>query len=167
MVTIGTGGFSWCYLILIVLACLNLHVKHFTPRVGGVAVELGYLALAPGLILSGILITIDSWVDAVKTKRISSMAIAGWNTAATINNVYEFASNAGGIFDDVFKFFTGDSKGKDKDDDAAATIVLAIVALSVVAGFVTTAIIVGKSRASELRSHVAELQQASWHNAIA
>src|SRR5439155_2528489 len=51
----SASGFSWCYLIL--LALTGYHFEWITQQQLVVALNLGYILLIPGILLSGLMIT--------------------------------------------------------------------------------------------------------------
>src|SRR5438067_12940023 len=55
----SASGFSWCYLIL--LAFVGYHFEWLDPAQMEAALYLGYILLIPGILLSGLMITLDSW----------------------------------------------------------------------------------------------------------
>src|SRR5262245_56527681 len=55
----SASGFTWCYLIL--LGAIGYHFEFIDGEQFGVALNLGYILLIPGILLSGLMITLDSW----------------------------------------------------------------------------------------------------------
>src|SRR3954447_4614963 len=55
----SASGFSWCYLILIGFGAYKFDA--ITGEQFEVALNLGYILLIPGILLSGLMITLDSW----------------------------------------------------------------------------------------------------------
>src|SRR4051795_1124017 len=53
----SASGFTWCYLIFLVLTANYFGVVDQTQV--NVALSLGYLLLIPGILLSGLMITLD------------------------------------------------------------------------------------------------------------
>src|SRR4051794_20879518 len=60
----SASGFSWCYLIL--LAFVANHFEAIDAAQMQVAFNLGYLLLIPGILLSGLMIALDSWARAFR-----------------------------------------------------------------------------------------------------
>src|SRR4051794_33821260 len=60
----SASGFSWCYLILLALAAYHFGV--ISQGQAAVALDLGYVLLIPGIPLSGLVITLDSWARAFR-----------------------------------------------------------------------------------------------------
>ena len=75
----SASGFSWCYLIILVVAGHGLgwldndHVE--------LALRLGYVLLIPGILVSGLMITLDSWARAYRTRR--ALVVAAGRTSAS------------------------------------------------------------------------------------
>lgn len=107
---------------------------------GEVMFNLGYLIIIGPVIFSGFGLTIHSYVMAWKRRTFPDLAVAGWNTFAQFNNVYQAARHAPGAWDSVLKGLTG---GKSKDKGGAIIILLVILAL--VGGTMTTIAIVRKA----------------------
>src|SRR2546430_10795422 len=55
----SASGFSWCYLIL--LAAIAYHFEGLDQAQFTAALYLGYSLLIPGILLSGLRITLHSW----------------------------------------------------------------------------------------------------------
>jgi hypothetical protein len=62
--------------------------------------QLGYILLIPGILSSGMVITLDSWARAYRRRTIGSLGRAAWNTYAQIHNTYH-------AFSDIDKAFDG------------------------------------------------------------
>src|SRR5580704_6802900 len=60
----SASGFTWCYLILFCLGAYWLGYLDETRL--SVALDLGYIVLIPGILLSGLMITLDSWARAFR-----------------------------------------------------------------------------------------------------
>ena len=121
--TMSASGFTWCYTIIIFIIAI-----------------LG----------SGLAIWLDSVTTAYRTRRVSDMAVAGWNTFAQVHNTYEAFSGLGDIFKDIGKVFGGDSDSDDKDG-AMAMLALLLVLLALSGGVLTTAYIIRWSARSYAR----------------
>src|SRR5258707_8139314 len=64
----AASGFSWCFLILLALGAH--YFDWITEQQMVVALQLGYILIIPGVLLSGLMITVDSWARAFRTRRI-------------------------------------------------------------------------------------------------
>src|SRR5581483_5577477 len=146
-------GFSWCFLLPLALLAYTNQWYGFDNKALTATMNLGYIVLAPTMCLSGLFIWIDSLIIAWKERTFSSIAVAGWNTYAQLHNTYEVFTSLGPALDNVGSFFSG-LKGKDDDDDnknGLFVLVIALVVISVAAGFlVATAIVVKTARAESL-----------------
>jgi hypothetical protein len=138
-------GFSWCYLIFLALTA------HFFGWIGEretlVCLQLGYLILVPFILVAGYAITLDSWAQAYRERTWGSYGTAAWNTYASIHNTYSAWKSYGDAFASVFDFF----KGKDDDSDSdgkAVVLLIVLVAISLLAGVLTTTVIIRKAAAS-------------------
>jgi hypothetical protein len=125
-------GFSWCLLLPLSLVSYYYHWFGFDQQELVVTMSLGYLILAPMIILSGLGIWIDSLVQAWKTKSFANIAVAGYNTYAQISNMVDVAKNYPSSFNTISDFFKDAfSNSKDSDDfehegSAKGVIILAI-----------------------------------------
>src|ERR1700738_4453697 len=55
----SASGFTWCYLILLVLSAYYFEWLHKDALMA--ALNLGYILIIPGVLFSGLMITVDSW----------------------------------------------------------------------------------------------------------
>src|SRR5262249_52929359 len=99
-------GLSLCILIFLSLGAYWF--SWITPEQTQVALKLGYILIIPGMLFSGLMIALDSWARAFRTKRIADFGIAAYNTFAQIHNTYHAVRDFGSAFRDVSSFF-GDS----------------------------------------------------------
>src|SRR4051794_10933614 len=74
----SASGFSWCYLILIGFGAYKFDA--ITGEQFAVALNLGYLLLIPGILLSGLMITLDSWGRAFRQGGFLNYGAAIYNT---------------------------------------------------------------------------------------
>ncbi len=163
--TMSACGFSWCYLILLVIGGSYIPVGHNTahtaiyavsPDILVAAMNLGFLILIGPIIGSGLAITVNSWAVAYRERTLGSGAIAGWNTFAQAYNMYQVATLLPQVLSELGGFFSGKSASTAAGGDAKAKailIVIALVVVSIVGGILTTrAIIVATAR-----DHVGEV----------
>src|SRR5688572_11828051 len=64
--TQSAAGFSWCYLIALGFAAYGLDWIGLGDL--KFALDLGYVLLIPGVLLSGLMIMLDSWARAYRTR---------------------------------------------------------------------------------------------------
>src|SRR2546423_9741851 len=76
----SASGFTWCYLILLALAAYHFGVISETQV--AVALNLGYVLLIPGILLSGLMITLDSWARAFRRGGFLNYGVAVYTTYA-------------------------------------------------------------------------------------
>jgi hypothetical protein len=145
----AASGFSWCFLIL--LALVAHWLDWITAEQTKIALQLGYILIIPGVLFSGLMITVDSWAVAFRTKRIGAFGVAAYNTFAQAYNTYNAIRDFGTAFKDVTNFF-GESRSSDDKDDSggkAVLIVVLIVAIAILGGILLTAAIIRKVAASQ------------------
>ncbi len=138
----SASGFTWCYLIILLLGghyIEPLFLKEGQqPVLNDEAVlagfSLGYLIIIPGVLFSGLMIWVDSVAQAWKKRSFGNIATASWNTFAKIHNTYSAMRGMPEAFGRVSKFFSGkgDSKGK------GALFIVMFVVLALISGILTT-----------------------------
>jgi hypothetical protein len=147
----SASGFSWCYLIVLVVIGHGLKVISLEDV--PVIFSIGYILLIPGILFSGLMIMVDSWARAYRTRTVRDIGIAAWNTYAEIHNVYHAIKDLdkafGHVVDEVGKDSGSGSGGNDKNKGAALVIVIAIVIVALLAGVLTTAVIIARSAGND------------------
>jgi hypothetical protein len=141
----SASGFTWCYLILLVLGGYYAQASflepgeapYLTPEAVNAALSLGYLIIVPGVLFTGIVIWIDSLVQAWRNRTFGNIAGAAWNTFANVHNVYSAMRGMPEAWGSVKDFFGGDS---DSDDakSKGILIVIVLVIVAIIGGIMTT-----------------------------
>lgn len=148
-------GFTWCYTLLmafiasVVQVEADDHTRHAlldAQYVQGM-VELGYVVIILPILGSGLAITVESWSYFWRRRTFGSGAVAGYNTAAQIHNMYSAASNLPGVFRHLGKLFGGDGK-----KDGRAILIIVLVAVAVLGGVLTTYAIIRSTMTSVART---------------
>jgi hypothetical protein len=149
----SASGFTWCYLIVLLLGGYYLQFGFLKPDAQGVVhplitldhvqggFALGYLIIIPGILFSGLMIWVDSMIQAWKRRDFASVGTAAWNTFAQIHNTYSAMRGVPEAIGKVSEVFLG--KGS-KSDKKGAVIVLLLVILAVISGVLTTMSIINK-----------------------
>ena len=147
-------GFTWCYLSF--LALVGHHFHWLTDEQTVMALSLGYVLLVPFLLFAGYAITLDSWGQAFRQGGVLNYGMAAWNTYASIHNTWSAWRNLGEAFtslrDGPFAEPTvrGVSRDRDRDRDGGGPIIVLLLVLFVLlAGVLTTAVIIRRVAASE------------------
>lgn len=163
----SASGFTWCYLIILVLINSAMPHKWQLPQKYSDAVlALGYLAIILPIIGSGIAITIQSWAYFWRERTFKNGAIAGYNTFADIYNIYEAIDAIPDALSIVGKAFGGSSSSDDDDDSGSGKLimlVIVIVILAIVGGILTTTMIIrctARRQAQEQKLRASE----AWRN---
>jgi hypothetical protein len=138
----SASGFTWCYLLLLGLAAR--HFDFLSPDQLGVAFNLGYVLLIPGILLSGLAIAVDSWARAFRQGGFLNYGLAVYNTYAQVHNTYSAVTTFGRAFGSLQDFFGKD----DRDERPAWVLVLLLVVVALAAGILTTALIIRRVAAS-------------------
>lgn len=148
----SASGFTWCYLIVILLGAYYGQPMFLekgqepvlTMKAVKVGFDLGYLIIIPGILFSGFMIWIDSLVRAWRERDLPNIGIASWNTFAQMHNTYRAMSGIPEAFGSVVDFFKGDGDG---DSDAKSFLIIllvVIVVVAVISGILTTWAIINK-----------------------
>ena len=137
-------GFSYIYITILVYACSALHILSHSGI--NFMTSLTYVFLIVPLLGTGIIITIQSWIQASREKSLLSMGVAGWNTFATAYNLYHAIQSFGPAWEMATKGISDIFSGDDDDDEDS--VVLALVILALLAGVMTTKIIMNVYTAS-------------------
>jgi hypothetical protein len=137
-------GFSWCYLLVLVVVARGLdwldddHVL--------LALRIGYILIIPAVLSSGLMIMLDSWARAYRTRTIGSIGSAAWNTYAQIHNTFHAIKDLDRAFAGVMDMLekSAGSSDKKKGGGAALVLVFVLVILALVSGILTTAVIINR-----------------------
>ncbi len=135
----SASGFSWCYMIVLVGAAYGLN--WLTWEQVALTLQIGYILLIPGILSSGLLITLDSWAHAYRTRRIGDIGVAGWNTYAQIHNTFHAFKDLEKAYTSVVDSLSGRSENSDSKG-VAFVLVFVIVIVAILSGFLTTAVII-------------------------
>lgn len=120
--------------------------------------SLGYLLVVPPFLMAGSIITIESWRLWYRHRSLLSLAAAEWNVYADLHNAMQvmdtLPSVAGHVGSMIGKAFNGDGDTDSKDSGKALTkaaVVLAflIVTVAVLAGVLTTVVLVKRYAATD------------------
>jgi len=151
----SASGFTWCYLVILLLGAYKVQPDFLKPGQAPILTQsdiqagfsLGYIILIPGILFSGMMIWLQSLVQAWRRRDLPSLGRAAWNTYAQIHNTYSAYSGLSGALDSVKGFFTArggrDSKGK------AILLIIFLVILAILGGILTTWGIVSHYAATE------------------
>jgi hypothetical protein len=153
----SASGFTWCYLSLLAFGAYSFQV--LTAGQAMVAMEIGYVIIIPGILFSGMMITIDSWARAYREGGVLNYGVAAYNTYAQIHNTYNAIEGMGGALSDIFKSFGKGSSSSSSDDDAkgaAALVIIILVVVALTAGILTTAAIIKKVAGSDRRVQLSD-----------
>lgn len=136
----SASGFIWCYLIAEVLGLHSL--GYLDLDTAKAVLNLGWLLIIPGVILSGIAITLHSWAQAFRNGGFVNYGVAVWNTYAQIHNTMSAINGFGDALSGVASYFKSKESMK-------SLFVVVLVLIAVVAGIATTWAIVHKYAARE------------------
>lgn len=103
------------------------------------AASLWYLIVILPAIGTGLVLTIQSWIVAFRTRRILDMGVAAYNTYAQVRNMAGALEGIGDAFSSL-----GDFLKSDKDDEGGALVLLVIllVLFALAGGFILTAVLI-------------------------
>jgi hypothetical protein len=137
----SAAGFTWVYMFLLGIAAYSM--GYLDEVALKVTFELGYLVIIFPVLGTGIIITLQSWINAWKRRSTVDVGVAVWNTSAQAYNSFRAISAIPEALGDVIKFFAesgGSSRGRGKG--AGGVIVVVIVLLALFGGILTTHLIV-------------------------
>jgi hypothetical protein len=145
----SASGFTWCYLTL--LALTGYYFQFLTLADVGLALQLGYVIIIPGIIFSGLMITVNSWAVAYRRGGILNYGVAAYNTYAHYHNTASAIRGFGPALGNVIDGFKGKSRSRSSSDSkgAGALVLIALVVLAVVAGTLTTVMLIKHFASSE------------------
>lgn len=107
-----------------------------------------YVLIILPAIGTGILITIESWIQFFREKSLLNLGTAGWNSFAEIYNIYHAVNSFGDAFSIVKDGFS-ELFDSDSDNDASPILLVILLAVfSLFAGIMTTYWIVQRYAAS-------------------
>jgi hypothetical protein len=136
----SASGFTWCYVLL--LAFVAYKVEWLTGNEIEAFISLGYILLIPGILFSGLMITVDSWARAYRERTLASFGTAAYNTFAQIHNTYNAISGIGQAYRGLVGFFEDSGSRRDSKGNSGAVLVVLLVLLALLAGILTTAAII-------------------------
>lgn len=138
-------GFTFVYAI--VVAYIAVSTGYLPQQMMGVLLNLIYLLIIIPAIGSGIFITIQSWINFAREKSLMNLGVAGWNTFAQAYNTYNAIQSFGPALDSVQQGLGGILDG-DSDFDNSSYRVILLAAIVLLAGVMTTTVIVRRYEAS-------------------
>lgn len=138
-------GFTFVYAI--VIAYIAVSTGYLPPQMLNVLMSLVYLLIIIPAIGSGILITIQSWINFARDKSLMNLGMAGWNTFAQAYNTYNAIQSFGPALDTVQEGLGGLFDG-DGDSDSSSLRVILLAAIVLLAGVMTTTVIIRRYEAS-------------------
>jgi hypothetical protein len=140
----SASGFSWCYLIILTLVAHAL--KFLDDGHVAIAMNLGYIVLIPGILSSGMVITLDSWARTYRQTTLLNLGRSAWNTYAQIHNTFNAIGDMDTAFGSVVDGLSSkSSSSSDKKGGAVVFILIFIlVMLALVSGVLTTAVIISR-----------------------
>ena len=138
-------GFTFVYAI--VVSYIAVSTGYLPASMLGLLSSLIYLMIIVPAIGSGIIITIQSWINFAREKSLMNLGIAGWNTFAQAYNTYNAIQSFGPALDTVQEGLGGLFDG-DGDSDNSTMRVLLLAAIILLAGVMTTTVIIRRYEAS-------------------
>jgi hypothetical protein len=136
------SGFSWCLLIFLALGANAAFPARFSDHALSASLSLGYVLILPGVLVSGMAITIDSWITAHRTGRWGDRARAAYNTLAQVSNTASAVKDFGGAARESGGLFKGGAGAGGDVKGIGALIVILMVAVSLLGGVLITVAII-------------------------
>lgn len=138
-------GFTFVYAIIV--SYIAVSTGYLPASMLGLLSSLIYLMIIVPAIGSGIIITIQSWINFAREKSLMNLGVAGWNTFAQAYNTYNAIQSFGPALDTVQEGLGGLFDG-DGDSDNSTMRVLLLAAIILLAGVMTTTVIIRRYEAS-------------------
>lgn len=132
-------GFSYIYIYI--LSSLAFKMGALSYSTMSIVYDLSFFVIILPLVGTGFIMTIESWIQAKREPSLLSLGVAGWNTFASIYNAYHVIQAFGPAYDGVKDFFSDLFSG-DSDDDDDKFNILVLVMVALLAGIITTMVIV-------------------------
>jgi hypothetical protein len=114
---------------------------HLPMAAARAAASLWYLIVIVPALGTGLVLTIQSWIVAFRTRRILDMGAAAYNTLTQVHNMAGALSGIGDAFGAVGDMFKSDSK--DESGGAVVVLVILLVVGALAAGVILTAALIG------------------------
>ena len=131
----------------VVVGYIAVQTGYLPPAMLGVMMNLIYLMIIVPLIGSGIFITIQSWIAFARDKSLANLGVAGWNTFAQAYNTYNAIQSFGPALESVQQGLGGLFSDDGDSDNSTARVIL-LVAIVLLAGVLTTNVIIRRYEAS-------------------
>ena len=138
-------GFTFVYAI--VVSYIAVSTGYLPASMLGLLSSLIYLMIIVPAIGSGIIITIQSWINFAREKSLMNLGVAGWNTFAQAYNTYNAIQSFGPALDTVQEGLGGLFDGDDDSDNSTMRVLL-LAAIILLAGVMTTTVIIRRYEAS-------------------
>jgi hypothetical protein len=140
----SASGFTWCYLVILLFGGYYAQSGFIQPGHAPILTEhelqagfsIGYLILIPGILFSGLMIWLDSLIQAWRRRDLPSIGIAAWNTYAQIHNTYSAFSGISGALKSIKGTFGKGSKNGAKG--LALVLIIVLVVFAIFGGVFTT-----------------------------
>lgn len=132
-------GFTWCFSIILsgILLLYSFMAPSKLSHEDAMSIfelfnGLTYLIIVPGIVISGLALMVQSWVQAYRTRSLASGVVAGWNTFAQLSNTISMFRHIGPVFDAVRKAATDNLKKN------VFVVALCLAVLSLIGGIYLT-----------------------------
>lgn len=127
-------GFTSVFACLLSFWAVAQHI--LTENSGAIMMKLTYVMIIVPVLGAGMIITVHSWIEAWKSRRLLDVGIAGFNTYAQVSNAADAVKNMGPMLGDIFDFFK--SSDDDEDEKSQGAIILFLVSIAfILAGAAT------------------------------
>jgi len=115
---VSVAGFIQTWVLLI--GFITEYFGWLKPDALNALFSMTYVLIVLPVIGSGIILTIQSWIAAVRTRNVGSGAGAVWNTGATAYDIYQAMETLPNAFNSVINFFSSE----DEDSGSKASVAL-------------------------------------------
>jgi hypothetical protein len=142
-------GFTYTYLMVFAFGSYYTHAFGFGEEELKLTMEIGFVVIVPGILVSGFLIWLDSWKRAFQEGGFVNYGVAVYNTWAQYHNTMAAINGWGEAVGDISKA-VGNAMSESEDAKGALVIFcIALVVAAVSLGILTTVIGIKKLSASK------------------
>lgn len=137
-------GFTFSYAIILGLGAHEL--GFLSAKALSFMMSFTYILIIVPALGSGLVLTINSWIQFSRDKSLSNLGVASYNTFAQAYNTYRAIQDIGPAFSEVLSGFGGLFDGdSDDEEDTMVKLAIGLVIVAALAGVVSTAVIVKRN----------------------
>lgn len=136
-------GFTFSYAIILGMGAHEL--GFLSAKALSFMMSLTYILIIVPALGSGLVITIQSWIQFSRDKSLSNLGAASYNTFAQAYNTYRAIQDIGPAFSEVLRGFGNLFDDSRDDEDTMLKLAIGLVVVAALSGLVSTAVIVQRN----------------------